>query len=138
MKFEQLKVEQLKLAADEFGVTLPEGANKPQVIAALVTDGVTPEMYEAAFVVPEEKVLDTVEVTPVTVPAPVGATAFVPRKPTVLLKMTRENGTFEVRGYKFTRDNPYLPVDEDAANYILGNVEGFHIASPKDAADFYA
>lgn len=128
MIFEELKKAELLTAAETFGVDVESTATKPLIIAALVEDGVTVEMYQEAF--PDESEEAPVVKPTVSVPAP-------PKGPTVLLKMTRANGTYEIRGYRFTRDNPYLPVDEDSANYILENVPGFQIASPKDAQEFY-
>jgi hypothetical protein len=52
--------------------------------------------------------------------------------------MTRQNGTYEVRGHKFTKVHPFLPVSEDDANYILDNIEGFKIATPREAEEYYS
>jgi len=128
MIFEELKKAELLAAAETFGVEVAATATKPIIIAALNEDGVTTEMYLEAFLADKEEAPVVTEAK--SVPAQ-------PKGPTVLLKMERANGTYEIRGYRFTRDNPYLPVDEDAANYILENVPGFKIASPKDAQEFY-
>jgi hypothetical protein len=52
--------------------------------------------------------------------------------------MSRQNPTYEIRGYRFTRQHPFVPVTEDDANWILENVEGFSIASPREAKEFYS
>lgn len=74
------------------------------------------------------------EPEPAVVPAQV-----TPVQPgVVLLKMERENPRYEVRGHKFTRDNPFALVKESDADYILQNVEGFKVASPREAKEFYS
>jgi len=52
--------------------------------------------------------------------------------------MTRANGTFVIRGYKFTKDHPFLPVREEDAVYLTENIEGFKIANPREAEEFYS
>lgn len=129
MSFVTLKKAELEEVAEEFGVEIDKGATKPQIIAALNTDGVTWDMYEESK--PDE------EYEP---PSDAAPAAVQPKKnlPTVLLKMQRSNGTYEIRGYRFTKDNPFLPVDEDSANFILENIPGFIIASPRQAKEFYS
>jgi len=131
MDFVELKKAELLAAADAFGVEAAPTLTKPLIIAALVEDGVTTEMYQEAFPSAKDEDEDAAVV------APAEAVPAASKGPSVLLKMTRANGTYQIRGYKFTRENPYLPVDEDSANYILENIEGFKIASPKDAQEFY-
>ncbi len=60
-------------------------------------------------------------------------------KPTdkFLIKMTRENPLFEVRGYRFTQSHPYALVDAGDANYILQNEDGFRQAFPAELEEFY-
>lgn len=71
-----------------------------------------------------------VEAVPVAVVAPV-------QPDVILLKMERENGRYDIRGHRFTRDNPFALVQIDDASYILENIEGFKQASPKEAKEFY-
>lgn len=54
-----------------------------------------------------------------------------------LIKMTRENPLFEVRGHKFTRSHPYALVNAADADYILTNEEGFRQATPSELREFY-
>ena len=132
MSFETLKKAELLQAADQFGVELDDTDTRPQIIAKLATDGVTWELYKKDFPDVEDQP-DAEEVVPVEVKA-----KAVPTGPLVLLKMNRANPTYEVRGYRFTRENPFLPVTEEAADWILENVEGFSIASPAAAREFYS
>lgn len=54
-----------------------------------------------------------------------------------LLKMTRENPLFEVRGHRFTSEHPYALVAPDDAQYILENEDGFRQAFPNELEEFY-
>lgn len=53
-----------------------------------------------------------------------------------LIKMERENGTFEVGRYRFTREHPYVLVQESDVSKILKE-GGFRQAYPEELADFY-
>jgi hypothetical protein len=55
----------------------------------------------------------------------------------VLIKMTRPNFSYEIRGYKFTKQHPYVLVEEDDADYLIETDGGFRLASPKELRDFY-
>jgi len=139
MSFTTLKKDTLLEVAEEFGVSIEEDWTRPKIVVALQEDGVTWDMYKSSF--PDlQDIPDEVS----SLPAPVeksatesATQAFKPKSP-VLLRMTRENGTYEIRGYKFTKKDPFLPVDEDNANYILETIEGFRIASPREAEEFYS
>lgn len=131
MSFKTLNKDVLAQVADEFAVDLAEGATKDKMIEALLESGVTWDMYKDAF--PDVEDLPDVEVSEAKVQAP-----FARKEPNVLLRMRRANSTYETRGYRFTRDNPFLPVTVDAANWILDNEDGFSIASPREAEEFYS
>lgn len=136
MSFQQLKKDILFQVAEDFAVDLPDGPKeditKAEIIAALSDDGVTWDMYKKAF----PDVADQED-------KPVEAAAepeveFVAPKKQVLVKMKRANGTYTVRGYKFTKEHPFLPVDEDDAVYITENIDGFSIANPREAEEYYS
>lgn len=132
MSFQTLKKDILRQVAEDFAVELEEDATKAEIIAALSEDGVTWDMYKEAY--PEVTELPDKEDDEEVVDGP----KFAASVPTVLLKMERANGTYQVRGYRFTREHPYLPVKEDDANYILENIDGFKIASPREAQEYYS
>jgi len=131
MSFSKLKKDELVAIAVEFGVELESTDNKDTVIAKLAEDGVT---YEDAVrmqtVAPEivEEVKVEVEAEREQVKAD---------EPKELIKMERENGTYEVRGYRFTKASPFALVSESDAEWITDNVEGFRYAKPREAAEFY-
>lgn len=140
MAFKDLELKDLLLTAEFFGVEVvfPEdlktaSAQKKFTIAALVEDGVSFEDYTKAFV-REETVLD---VDGRDLVQPVRGNKLVDPSEGVLLKMERENGTYEVRGYRFTREHPFAIVTEEDANFICSNIDGFKIALPAEAKAYY-
>ncbi len=63
--------------------------------------------------------------------------ASSPVSDVILMKMERENPSYEIRGYKFTRDNPFSLVSSTDVDFILSHADGFKIASPREAKEFY-
>lgn len=55
-----------------------------------------------------------------------------------LIKMTRKNPLYQVRGYTFTQKNPYNLVNADDANFILSKEDGFAMATPAELQEFYS
>lgn len=55
----------------------------------------------------------------------------------VLLKMERDNPRYDIRGYSFTQQNPFALVKERDADFILSHNDGFKVASPREAKEFY-
>ena len=132
MSFDKLKVDELRKIADDFAVDVDPKDNKQVVISKLVDNGVTWEYYQKS--IGEEAEAPAPAETKPTFDEPAPAV----EESKVLLRMTRENGTFEVRGAKFTRTNPYAIVNERDADYIIDHYEGFRIASPKEVREFYS
>ena len=132
--FENLNKARLTEVAEMFGVDLEGKTSKREMIEEITGMGVTWEMYQQSFPEVEEE-----EVNETTDPAPV-AKVEAPAKPagTVLMKMVRGNPTFEVRGHRFTKKHPFALVSSDDANYIVENMSGFRIASPREAEEYYS
>lgn len=133
MSFETLKVAELRQLADDYAVDFDPKDNKAVLIAKLNENGVTWEYHKSQIG----------EVEEITEEAPVEEVAsfdspvesFVEQD--VLLRMTRANSTFQVRGATFTQANPYAVVKESDADFIMDTYEGFRIASPKEVREFY-
>lgn len=131
--FETLKKDQLLAAAEAFGVEVDENAKKAEIIEALDTDGVTWDMYKEMF--PDDEEDQTTEQSaPQAMPTQQGKTA----SGQVLMKMVRANPTYQIRGYTFTRRHPFALVSSEDANYIIDHIEGFRIASPREAEEYYS
>lgn len=142
--FKELKKEELVAAANAFGAS-PEGS-KETIIADLAEMGVTWEDYATAFLVekPEEPVDDLVVSQPEEEPLPEAAHVAtadeqiaLPVEQKYLVKMIRENPSFEFKGYKFTQDRPYAVMNAQDAQTILSSEDGFRQAFPAELEEFY-
>ena len=111
-----LKVLQAKIEAD--GVTPADVANlHPEFVL---------EMH------PTEA--ETPVVAVVTTPQAIGEDA-VDRKN--LVKMTRRNASYEIRGHKYTQDQPFNLVNDEDATYLVEYDKGFSMASPSELKAFF-
>lgn len=86
-----------------------------------------------AFVEPAEEPSKPVEQAPVVEEDEEEA----PADDLVLIRMTRHNYSYEVRGYKFTREHPFGLVTEEDADYLVEVEGGFQMATPSEARSFY-
>lgn len=150
--FKTVNLEDLKrIAVEDFAVDVHHKAGYDKTIEALEADGVTWELFTTAH--PEY----LPEVPEAVVPEPVGDPAaavaeIVPTAATVrtkerdvnlattdmyLIKMERENPLFEYGKYRFTQEHPFVAMPADAANGILTREDGFRIATPAEAQEYY-
>lgn len=142
MKLSDLKQPELLKLAEDFGTDADETLNEAQIIARLVEDGMTQELFDT-FV--EGRA--AAEAAEAGAPQEVESTEKTPKKRAkkeekqpeqVLLYMERENPTYRVRGYTFTREHPFALVKEKDADFITSHEEGFRYATPREAAEFYS
>jgi hypothetical protein len=131
MSFEKMKVTELRKLADDFAVDIDPKDNKEVVVSKLVDNGVTWDYYQKSIGAEKESP------EPVMVSSQFDELPEASEEIKVLLKMTRANGTFQIRGATFTKANPYAIVRERDADFILERYEGFRIASPKEVREFY-
>jgi hypothetical protein len=131
MSFDTLKVAELKKIAEDFAVETNSLKNKNDIIAALAEEGVTWAVYEQTIKKIEEEA-EEIEVTP----------RFDKNQKItedmVLVRMTRENFRYDIMGYTFTKDHPFVAMSSDKAQAIFDKEEGFRPATPKEAQDFYS
>lgn len=150
-KFDDFKVAELRtIADDEFAVEVGEKASKAEILAALTESGVTWKMYldNHPELQPEAPKADEGVVTssqmqavPVEDEQPV---KIVVKEETPLsareewlIKMTRANPLFEVRGHRFTQENPFALMNPVDAEYVLTKEEGFRQATPGELQEYY-
>ena len=129
MSFDTLKVAELKTIAEDFAVETEGLKNKKDIIAALAEEGVTYSVYAKTLQTLEEAA-EEVEVLP----------KFDPKaqaEDTVLVRMTRANFRYDIHGYTFTNDHPFVAMSEEDAQKIFDTEEGFRLATPKEVQDFY-
>jgi hypothetical protein len=132
MSFETLKVSELKKIAEDFAVDTDGLKNKADVIAALAEEGVTWSVYNKTIEKMEEESEDmSVEVLPKFDPK-----ADQPEN-TVLVRMTRANFRYDIAGFTFTKEHPFVAMNKDRAQEIFDKEEGFRLATPKEVQEYY-
>ena len=147
---------ELQAIARSLFIELDEGATVKDIRAKLHEEKVSDEDIENLEVVPEvdpnAPIATTVDQGIVTstslqeeaaaaAPAPFVAPATVEEvavSDTVLLKYERQNATFEILTYRFTREHPFLLVTKNDADYIVRNIPGFRPALQSEAEEFYS
>lgn len=132
MSFETLKVAELKKIAEDFAVDTEGLKNKADLIAALAEEGVTYSVYAKTIEVLEEAEEEADEVLPKFDPKKEQA------KDNVLVRMTRANFRYDILGYTFTKDHPFVAMKEEDAQKIFDVEEGFRLATPREAQEFYS
>jgi len=130
MSFETLKVSELKQIAEDFAVNTDGLKNKADVIAALAEEGVTWSVYNKTMDKMEEEDM-SVEVLPKFDPK-----AEQPEN-TVLVRMTRANFRYDIQGFTFTKDHPFVAMNKEKAQEIFDKEEGFRLATPKEVQEYY-
>jgi hypothetical protein len=132
MSFDTLKIAELKKVAEDFGVSTDELKNKNDVIAALAEEGVTWAVYQKTI----KEIEDNLEEVPELQPK------FDPKKEIseddVLVRMTRANFRYDILGFTFTKDHPFVAMKKDEAQAIFDKEEGFRLANPKEVQEFYS
>jgi hypothetical protein len=125
-----MKVSELRDIAEYFAVDLDGNtkASKPVILAALEEDGVSYEMYEKFL--NSEKAEAEVELPKPKKKPSADATL-------VLVRMDRENPRYEVNGYVFTKDHPFVAMTEDDAEFIFTTQQGFRMATPREIQEYY-
>ena len=56
----------------------------------------------------------------------------------VLVKMERNNHSYETMGAVFTQEHPFVAMSETDAQKIFDTQEGFRLATPREAQEYYA
>ena len=131
MSFETLKVSEIKKIAEDFAVDTDGLKSKADIIAALAEEGVTWSVYNKTMDKMEEEDM-TVEILPKFDPK-----AEQPEN-TVLVRMTRDNFRYDIMGFTFTKEHPFVAMVSDKAQEIFDKEEGFRLANPKEVQDYYS
>ena len=130
MSFETMKVAELKKIAEDFAVDTEGLKNKADIIAALSEEGVTFAVYAKTLDVKEEEAeMNENEVLP--------KPDKTQSKDNVLVRMTRANFRYDIMGHTFTKDHPFVAMKEEDAQKIFDLEEGFRLATPREAQEFY-
>lgn len=133
MSFTELKLNELKEVAETFAVDLEGVKTKQEIIASIQEEGVTYQMYDK---------LKNAEKQKIEIPESekIKRERKIMSKTTnqVLVKMERNNHSYEIRGYAFSQEHPFMAMSESEAQRIFDTEVGFRIATPREAQEYYA
>lgn len=129
VKLNTLKVSELKVVAEEYGVDITDAKNKADILAALAEEGVTDELLDNLSNVQKE------ELPPP--PAFAGAEELEDSEMT-LVKMERMNKSYQTHGYEFSQEHPFVAMPMATAMKIFDSQQGFRLATPSEAKEFYS
>ncbi len=121
-----MKIKELREVGEYFGVELEGLKTKNEVISVLTEEGISYEMY-SKFLGAEKAEVD--------VPAPKANKKAGDNA--VLVRMDRENPAYEINGYKFTREHPYIAMSQEDADFIFDTQIGFRMATPREVQEYY-
>jgi len=134
MSFETLKVAELRKIAEDFAVDTDKIKSKADIVAALAEEGVTWSVYQKTIKDIEDATDEFNE----------DAEEILPRfnpdaqpEDTVLVRMTRENFRYDIIGFTFTKEHPFIAMTEENAQEIFDKEEGFRLATPKEVQEYY-
>lgn len=127
MSFTTMKIAELREVGGYFGVDLEGLKTKNEIASTLAEEGISYEMYQKFLGAEKAEVNVT---APKTNKKPVGVNA-------VLVRMDRDNPSYEINGYKFTREHPYVAMNEEDAEFIFESQEGFRMATPRELQEYY-
>ncbi len=135
MSFETLKIAELRKVAEDFAVDTDGIKSKADIVAALSEEGVTWSVYQKTITDIEDATDEFSE----------NAEEILPRfnpdaqpENTVLVRMTRENFRYDMEGFTFTKEHPFVAMTEEDAQEIFDKEEGFRLATPKEVQEYYA
>jgi hypothetical protein len=131
MSFETLKLSEIKKVAEDFGVDTENLKSKKDIVAQLAEEGVSWSVYQKT-VKDVNDATEEIEVLP----------KFNPKKDIssdkLLVKMERHNHRYDILGFTFTKDHPFVAMSSEQAQEIFDKEDGFRLANPKEAQDFYS
>lgn len=128
MSFTELKITELKKVAESFGIELGTAKAKQEIVALLEEEGITYQMYDKFSNVEKEEVQVKER----------KEKKVMKSENSVLVKMERGNHSYQALGHTFTASHPFVAMGESEAQRIFDVEEGFRLATPREAQEFYA
>jgi ketol-acid reductoisomerase len=132
MSFSDLKLGELKKAAESFAVDLDGSKTKTEIVALLEEEGITYQMYEKFNSVEKEEI----EISEIEKKQ--REKKIMKTENSVLVKMERGNFSYQAMGHSFSQEHPFVAMSESDAQSIFDTQEGFRLATPREAQEFYA
>lgn len=131
MSFSKFKIGELREIADAFGVDVPPKTGRENLILLLEEEGISYEMYEK-FSGAEKEQMEAEDNIAQKI------NEQVPAAKMVLVRMDRINPSYEVGPYRFTQQHPFVAMPEWDAQKIFDIEEGFRLATPREAQEYYS
>jgi hypothetical protein len=132
MSFTELKITELRKVADTFGVDVQGSKTKQEIIANLEEEGISYQMY-AKFTDAEKQEVKVPELE-----RKKREQKIMKATDTVLVRMERNNHSYQTQGYEFTAEHPFVAMPESDAQRIFDTQAGFRLATPREAQEYYA
>ena len=132
MSFLDLKIGELRKVADSFGVDAAGAKSKQEISALLEEEGITYQMY-SKFANAEKEEIEVPEFEKQK-----REKKSVKKEDTMLVKMERDNQSYQVLGYSFTQQHPFVAMSESDAQRLFDSQEGFRLATPREAQEYYS
>lgn len=132
MSFTDLKITELKKAADSFGVDLGTAKSKLEIVALLEEEGITYQMYDK-FANSDKQEIEISEIEKKQREKKVMKT-----ENSVLVKMERMNHSYQAVGHTFSQEHPFVAMSESDAQTIFDTQPGFRLATPREAQEYYS
>ena len=132
MSFTDLKITELKKAADSFGVDLGTAKSKSEIVALLEEEGITYQMYDK-FANSDKQEIEISEIEKKQREKKVMKT-----ENSVLVKMERMNHSYQAVGHTFSQEHPFVAMSESDAQTIFDTQPGFRLATPREAQEYYS
>jgi len=133
MSFSDLKITELRKAAESFGVDTTGVKTKQEIVALLEEEGINYQMYNKFSTVEKEEIKVPEAEKQKRESKIMGKAANQ-----VLVKMERNNHSYQTAGFEFTQEHPFVAMSETDAQRIFDTQEGFRIATPREAQEYYA
>ena len=133
MSFETLKISELKTIAEDFGVEIDGIKSKKDIITALEEDGVTWSVYQKQNA--DQDNIEDNEEEPSVAREELKSGNYGNK---ILVKMTRDNYRYDIAGFTFTKEHPYVAMEESKAQQIFDREAGFRVATPREVQEFYS
>lgn len=137
MSFETMGKPELQAVCEEYGIEI-DAKTKAQLLADLLAEGVNYDDYQKLKEAPKvdvEEVLD-----PAVIQQHKAQEALKENRndeEDVLVKMERKNMRYDLKGFTFTNEHPYVVMGKTQAQEIFDAQDGFRLATPREVESFY-
>lgn len=127
MSFTDLKISDLRKVADTFGVDAKEAKTKNEIVALLEEEGISYQMYDKLSNTEQVEVKLTER----------KEKKVLKKEESVLVRMERSNHSYQVGDYTFSQEHPFVVMSEGDAQRIFDTQNGFRLATPREAQEYY-